>query len=179
MVIWLKRLAAFFIDLFLVGIIAIIIGWLGWAFNLWGRPLTGTEATWGDQVFWLTLTTGYTTLLLSRIGARNGQSWGKQLLKLRVISQSQALVSPFQVVIRDPLAKTLPLSILALYPNGWLGIIVAADYSVALLRKDHRSLHDILASTAVIDTRNVLEPSNAQRAGRGNQAKSSRSKTKP
>lgn len=155
MKIWFKRLAAFFVDLFVVGVIAIVIGWLGWAFNLWPRTLTGTEPTWGDQTLWLVLTTIYTTLLMSRLGIRNGQSWGKQLLRLRVISNSDAPVSPFQIMLRDPLMKTLPLSILAIYPNGWLALGVAADYCTALVRKDHRSLHDLLARTAVINTRDT------------------------
>jgi uncharacterized RDD family membrane protein YckC len=83
----------------------------------------------------------YMTLMPARKGVRNGQTWGKQLLGVRVIRDTGAPLSPGTAFLRE----LLGVQILGMVP-----FYAIADAIAAFCNPRRQSLHDMIASTAVI-----------------------------
>lgn len=83
----------------------------------------------------------YMTLMPARKGIRNGQTWGKQLLDVRVIRVTGAPLSPGHAFLRE----LLGVQILAIVP-----FYAIADAITAFANPRRQSLHDMIASTVVI-----------------------------
>lgn len=118
----LRRLIALIIDSVLVGIVGNIIGWIA------GEPTLGTIVT-------IAIGIAYQVAFLSFIG--NGQTPGKMLLGLRVVSSGGGGVSPLSAGLRY---------------IGYLisGFVCALGYLWAIWDADSKGWHDYIAGTRVV-----------------------------
>jgi uncharacterized RDD family membrane protein YckC len=89
----------------------------------------------------------YAPLLMMRDGARNGQTWGKQLLNIRVVRDSGEPFSFGSAALREVVLKFLAVniasSIIPFIP--WF-----LDFFWPLWDDQNRALHDMAASTHVL-----------------------------
>lgn len=83
----------------------------------------------------------YATPLMSRSGAHNGQTLGKQALGIRVVRQDAAAVSPGTALLRDFVGKGL---------LGLIPFFSIVDYLFPLSDARRQAIHDKLASTFVV-----------------------------
>jgi uncharacterized RDD family membrane protein YckC len=153
---WGIRFGAWIID----GLVLLIPGGLlfflivGGALGISGGD---DDAEWGAAIalgiLWLFLfaliSLLYAPLLMIREGQRNGQTWGKQLLGIRVVRDSGELFGFGAAALREIVLKQLAVGIAsAIIPFiPWL-----LDYLWPLWDDENRALHDIGASTHVITT---------------------------
>jgi uncharacterized RDD family membrane protein YckC len=90
----------------------------------------------------------YAPLLMARDGARNGQTWGKQAVGIRVIRNTGEPISFGFAALREIAVKGLAVgiasSILPLIP--WL-----LDVCWPLWDDENRALHDMAVSTHVVE----------------------------
>jgi len=91
----------------------------------------------------LLLGLGYPALLLSRGGERNGQTWGKQALGIRVVRNDGRPLTVGVAVLREGVGKQL-LTIVTFYAYALV------DYLWPLGDRENQALHDKLASTHVV-----------------------------
>jgi uncharacterized RDD family membrane protein YckC len=89
----------------------------------------------------------YAPLLMAREGARNGQTWGKQVLGIRVIRDGGEPMTFGSAALREIAVKGLAVgiasSIIPLIP--WF-----LDYFWPLWDDQNRALHDMVVSTHVV-----------------------------
>jgi uncharacterized RDD family membrane protein YckC len=89
----------------------------------------------------------YAPLLMSRGGERNGQTWGKQLLNIRVVRDSGQSMTFGWAALREIAVKGLALaiagSIIPLIPY-------LLDYLWPLWDDENQALHDKIVSTHVV-----------------------------
>jgi uncharacterized RDD family membrane protein YckC/type II secretory pathway pseudopilin PulG len=90
----------------------------------------------------LILGVSYYILLMTRKGARNGQTVGKRALDIRVIRDDGQPVTTGTV-----LQRLLVISVLSLITVGILGVL---DYLWPLGDRSNRALHDMIAKTHVV-----------------------------
>ena len=102
-----------------------------------------------------------------------GETPGKRLMKLRLVSNSDKNLNIFQYLLRVMILNGIIFSlliILAVYlTNGitfnyityFLSLaestILLINVMMVTLRNDHRGLHDIISGTKVIDTKELIE----------------------
>ena len=91
----------------------------------------------------------YAPTLMAREGQNNGQTWGKQMLGIRVVRDNGLAMSFGWAALREIAVKGLLVSIVSsiipLIP--WL-----LDYLWPLWDDENRALHDMVASTHVVRT---------------------------
>jgi uncharacterized RDD family membrane protein YckC len=89
----------------------------------------------------------YAPLLMARDGARNGQTWGKQLLNIRVVRDNGQPMSFGWAALREIAVKGLALgiagSVIPLIPYF-------LNYFWPLWDDQNRALHDMVVSTHVV-----------------------------
>lgn len=83
----------------------------------------------------------YMTLMPARKGARNGQTWGKQLLGVRAVSATGAPLSIGTACLRE----LIGVELLGLVP-----FYAIADAIAAFCNPRRQALHDMMASTVVV-----------------------------
>jgi uncharacterized RDD family membrane protein YckC len=90
----------------------------------------------------------YAPLLMAREGPHNGQTWGKQMLGIRVIRDGGESMSFGYAALREIVVKGLAVSIAsAIIPFiPWF-----LNYFWPLWDDQNRALHDMVVSTHVID----------------------------
>jgi|SRR5688500_2823705 len=90
----------------------------------------------------------YAPVLMSRDGARNGQTWGKQILGIRVVRDSGEPMSFWYAALREigvkGFAVSIASSIIPFIP--WF-----LNYFWPLWDDQNRALHDMVVSTHVIE----------------------------
>jgi len=104
--------------------------------------------TWIESLLWL----GYVFIVMCRMGTHNGQTFGKQATKVRVIRDDGNAVDVKTVLVREGLGKVLPGALGAL-SHALLIIVliyVVLDYLWPLWERENRALHDLLARTHVV-----------------------------
>lgn len=93
--------------------------------------------------------------LMIRSGARNGQTLGKQIIGIRVVSEDGSPVSWKHVLLREVVARTVVLTIgmtlvnLIAAPLGFF--VFVAWYLMPLWDQKYRCPHDAIASTRVVE----------------------------
>ena len=97
----------------------------------------------------------YAVLLLSRRGEHNGQTLGKQMLGLRVIRNDGEPVDIRTALLREGLVKTLPgvvgvISALVAVASTFFSLL---DYLWPLRDRENRAIHDHVAETHVVQTK--------------------------
>ena len=152
---WWSRVGAQLFDLLVVGIPAVVL-----AVVLFGG--VGAAFTAGDGFGIATLIIGlltyfslllaavilYAPLLMRRPGARNGQSWGKQIVGIRVVRTNGVPMDFAMSAIREGLVKVLGLalvsSIIPLIPYLLDGLWPLWD-------DENRAIHDFIVDTRVVE----------------------------
>jgi uncharacterized RDD family membrane protein YckC len=90
----------------------------------------------------------YAPLLMRRQGANNGQTWGKQLVGIRVVRTNAVPMDFTHSAIREALVKGLGLgvasSIVPLLPY-------LLDVLWPLWDDQHRAIHDMVVGTLVVE----------------------------
>jgi uncharacterized RDD family membrane protein YckC len=89
----------------------------------------------------------YAPLLMSRDGARNGQTWGKQIVGITVVRDNGTPVSMGFAFLRELVVK----QILFVWGGSFLFYIpTLLDYLWPLWDDQNRCLHDMIVSTHVV-----------------------------
>ncbi len=91
----------------------------------------------------------YAPLLMRRPGERNGQTWGKQLMGIRVARPDGAPLGYGTAVLREWVAKTVVFWGAGFAIAG--GLATLLDYLWPLWDDRNEALHDKIATTVVID----------------------------
>ena len=143
---WGSRVGAYVIDFFIllipVGVLtAIVIGIAAGSDT--GAILTGVLGF----IAYLVVAFLYAPLLMAREGERNGQTWGKQAVGIRVVRDSGERMSFGWGALREIVVKGLAVgiasSIIPFIP--WL-----LDILWPLWDDQNRALHDMVVSTHVV-----------------------------
>jgi uncharacterized RDD family membrane protein YckC len=90
----------------------------------------------------------YAPLLMRRPAARNGQTWGKQLVGIRVVRTNGVPMDFTHSAIREALVKGLGLG-LASSMIPFLPYLLDALWP--LWDDEHRAIHDMVVGTRVVD----------------------------
>lgn len=142
---WGQRVGATLLDTLVVVLAA---GFLGFALALAIADETDEDAVTGIAAATGFLVTGaYLCLLTARGGSRNGQTWGKQAVGIRVVRMDGAPVGIGFAFVREVLVKTL----LFAYVAGFLLYIpTIVNYLWPLWDPESRALHDKIARSRVV-----------------------------
>jgi uncharacterized RDD family membrane protein YckC len=152
---WGSRVAAWFIDGLIIGIPAAIIFF---ALVAGAIGLTGDDS---DVGFWVLVGSGLLSVLIfvviaiiyapttmARGGPHNGQTWGKQLIGIRVVRDGGERVDFWWAVLREVVVKGLVVgiasSIIPFVP--WF-----LDNFWPLWDDENRALHDMVVSSHVVE----------------------------
>jgi uncharacterized RDD family membrane protein YckC len=93
----------------------------------------------------------YYGLTMRRSGAKNGQSWGKQLMNIRVIHQDNTQVDFVSACYRQVLIIYLLVN--SLFSFITLFIFPVINYLYPVWDKNNQALHDKMARTQVVDSK--------------------------
>jgi uncharacterized RDD family membrane protein YckC len=149
---WGSRLGAYIVDFLIIGIPALILS------IIFIAGLAGGDDD--DASFWVWLVTAilgtlvfavlaliYAPTTMARSGAHNGQTWGKQMLGIRVIRDGGEPMSFWWAALREVVVKGLAVniasSIIPFIP--WF-----LNYFWPLWDDENRALHDMVVSTHVV-----------------------------
>ena len=152
---WWSRVGAALFDLMVISVpafvlAAVVFGGVGAAFSAdgdfgWVTLIVGLIAYVTVLVAALIL---YAPLLMRRPGERNGQTWGKQLLGIRVVRTNGVPMDFTHSAIREALVKGLGLgfasSIIPFIPY-------LLDALWPLWDDEHRAVHDMVVGTRVVE----------------------------
>jgi uncharacterized RDD family membrane protein YckC len=149
---WWQRVAAYLIDALVVGIpaTAIFAGLI--ALGIGAGDSTGGIVAVVVTILVVTLAVVvvaflYAPLLMRRPGERNGQTWGKQALGIRVIRTNGLPFDLGSGVFREVVLKGLGVGIASSF---FMGVPAALNYLWPLWDDDNRAVHDIIAQTRVV-----------------------------
>jgi uncharacterized RDD family membrane protein YckC len=151
---WGSRLGAYIIDglVILIPAVILFIVLVAGAVGLSGSDDdVATGAAIGAVLLWILLVGVvyllYAPLLMARKGARNGQTWGKQLLDIRVVRDNGQPMTFGSAALREVVFKFLAVSIassiIPLIP--WF-----LNFFWPLWDDQNRALHDMASSTHVV-----------------------------
>ncbi|MES2917105.1 MAG: RDD family protein [Pseudomonadota bacterium] len=116
-----------------------------WVLGFWDLARSGGTLSFGMTVASVALGFGAYVLVNGVLLARYGQTVGKRLLKIRIVSlQGEQL--PLGKIL---LARQLPVQVMSVLP-GVGGLLAILDV-LFIFRKDQRCLHDLIAKTRVIN----------------------------
>lgn len=142
-----SRAVAFIIDSFVVGIImtllVFVFGLSAFATNSTGLLLLNlmilTAVAIAAQFIYFFLT-------MSRQGNHNGQTWGKQLLNIRVVNKDMSTFTAADVFKREVIAK----GVIGILSSLLFGFIAILNYLFPLFDKRSQALHDKFFDTFVV-----------------------------
>ncbi len=142
---WWTRAAAWLLDGLVVGAVFFAIGLVVGAVLLatGHKHIDRTTANTLSLVLGIPLGLCYAPLLLCRAGARNGQTLGKQAMRLRVVHDSGEPIDLRIGLRREVIGRQIPIIL------TW-GIYGLFDYLWPLGQPQNRCLHDKLAKTRVV-----------------------------
>jgi uncharacterized RDD family membrane protein YckC len=148
------RVGAFFVDLvilFGIGFAAGVIVGIVFAAG-GGSPADNRDALRVVSfVVGIGISIGYPAVLLSRKGAHNGQTWGKQATGIRVVRDDGQPMSVGRALLRQAVGQQL-LALATLY------LYLIVDYLWPMGDRENQALHDKIASTHVVVTRPAAAP---------------------
>ena len=90
----------------------------------------------------------YGGLLMKRAGQQNGQTWGKQFLNIRVVRSDGQPFTFGSAVLREAVIKGLLFGVVG---GFFFGIPTLLNFLWPLWDDENRALHDMLASTRVVN----------------------------
>ncbi|WP_028067797.1 RDD family protein [Solirubrobacter soli] len=143
---WWPRVGATLLDSVIVTCMAIAVG-------LVVDAVGGSDDAAGASVWlgWLVLWAAYAGLLMSRKGAHNGQTLGKQAANIRVVRDDGRPVRFGLAVLRDVGLKYFVANLLI--GIGWI-----IDSLWPLGERENRTLHDLIVHTHVVQTKPRAAP---------------------
>ena len=152
---WWPRVGAWLIDVLIVSVPASLIVFIG---------LAGALSTGGNDfavgafvvsgllagLAFLVVGVAYFGLTMQREGERNGQTWGKQAVGIRVVRTSGEPMDFGWGTLRDPVVQfggfyLLASAVTLLFPIAWI-----VDVLWPLWDDENRALHDMICGTRVI-----------------------------
>jgi uncharacterized RDD family membrane protein YckC len=143
---WGTRLAAYLIDGLILAVPVVILAVIVIAIAAGSDTGAIVTGIFGFLAYLVVLFL-YAPLLMARDGARNGQTWGKQMLDIRVIRDGGEPMSFGWAALREIAVKgllvTLASSIIPFIP--WF-----LNYFWPLWDDQNRALHDMVVSTHVV-----------------------------
>jgi uncharacterized RDD family membrane protein YckC len=137
----LRRAAAFFIDLVLINLVAFVLGIMAFAgmavaLRQMGRPLPSNNLVFSLVEYGAT---GWPLLIIGYFGyvtARSGQTVGKRMMKIMVVTTRGGAIGPLQAWWRAAaVCASLP---------------AFAVFALAAFTPKNRALHDYLTGTLVV-----------------------------
>jgi uncharacterized RDD family membrane protein YckC len=140
---WWSRVGATILDGLVVAVIAIVlgVGIAGVALDADDEALEALAAVAGLIVAAL-----YYGLLMRRGGERNGQTWGKQAVGIRVVRTDGKQMTFGYALLRELLVKTVLFGYVAVFT---LYLATLLNYLWPLWDPRNRALHDRVARTLV------------------------------
>ena len=96
---------------------------------------------------YLVVALAYAPVLMAREGVNNGQTWGKQMLGIRVVRDSGETMSFGWAALREIVVKNL---LFAWVGSAFAGIPWLLDNLWPLWDDQNRALHDMICSTHVV-----------------------------
>lgn len=160
---WSARAGAALVDAaVVVGFVLALAGVLFGVMLLTGDSArqAGETVRWNALILSLPIALLYAPLLMARDGARNGQTWGKQLAGIRVIRNRVTPMDVWWGLLRDGLGKHVLSAVTLLLNLLW-----------PLWDRERQALHDKLADTWVVRASQPApaeaEESRVHRAERG------------
>ena len=143
---WGRRVAATLLDwlILLIPVAALIAVVVLVAFSSdAGAVATGIAS----GLVYLVVLIFYAPVLMARQGEHNGQTWGKQIVGIRVVRDNGEQVDFGFAFLRDVVVKGLLFG----FVGGWFfSIPTLVDYLWPLWDGENRCLHDIVVSTHVV-----------------------------
>lgn len=137
------RLGASFIDGLIVMTVFFAVLYLTNMVNL----LTDTEPTLMQALFGFVAGSGTFFLLNGYLLAKYGQTIGKRILSIQIVSVEDGEILPIWKLV---LLRYLPLTVVSQIPL--LGAIVSLADPLFIFRDDRRCLHDLIAGSRVVRT---------------------------
>lgn len=145
---WGSRVAAYLIDVLILLVPIVVLTVIVVAIATGSDTGAVVTGILGFLTF-LVVALAYAPTLMARQGRNNGQTWGKQMIGIRVVRDNGQAMSFGWAALREivvkGLAVTLASSIIPIIP--WL-----LDYLWPLWDDENRALHDIICSTHVLRT---------------------------
>jgi uncharacterized RDD family membrane protein YckC len=99
---------------------------------------------------WIIIAFLYAPLLMKRPGDRNGQTWGKQMLGIRVVRTDGKPVDFWAAVLREVALKGFAVGVAS---SMFMGIPWLLNFLWPLWDDQNRAVHDMAASTWVVQAR--------------------------
>jgi uncharacterized RDD family membrane protein YckC len=150
---WGSRLAATLIDwlVLLIPTVVLFFVVVAGAWGITGDGDASTGAVIGASILYVLLVSAvillYAPVLMARQGARNGQTWGKQIIGVRVVRDNAQPMSFGWAALREVGVKGLAVgiasSIIPIIP--WF-----LNYFWPLWDDQNRALHDMAVQTHVV-----------------------------
>lgn len=142
------RLGAAIIDVLILTVILLPVMWVGGYFAAAmeaGR--SGTALSFGTTLLWSLI--GFVVFVVVQGFPLNqsGQTWGKRLLKIRIVDLN-GNKPPFLQLIA---LRYLPIQLISQVPV--VGFLIALANPLFIFRADKRCIHDLIAGTRVINAR--------------------------
>ena len=139
---WGERVGATILDtIFVVLLIAAAVA-IGAALGTLTHELAGIPFYTAAALVWLF----YGPYLMRREGERNGQTWGKQAVGIRVVKEDRQRMTFGWSFLREFVIKTLLF--------GWVGGSILLGWLLDVLwplwDDENRALHDMIVSTRVV-----------------------------
>ena len=152
---WWSRVGAALFDLLVISIPAVVLalvlfGSAGAAFS--ADDDFGVATLVAGLIVYLALLVAalilYAPLLMRRQGANNGQTWGKQLVGIRVVRTNGVPMDFGHSAIREALVKGLGLG----FASSMIPLIpYFLDALWPLWDDEHRAIHDMVVGTRVVE----------------------------
>jgi uncharacterized RDD family membrane protein YckC len=143
---WGSRVGAYLLDalILLIPVTAVIVLVVVVALNSTGG---GIVLGIVSGLLYLVVLVFYAPVLMAREGEHNGQTWGKQIVGIRVVRDNGVPVDFGFAFVRDVLVKGLLFG----FVGSWFfSIPTLIDYLWPLWDGENRCLHDMVVSTHVV-----------------------------
>jgi uncharacterized RDD family membrane protein YckC len=146
---WGSRVGAQLLDALIVAIPSAILVALVIGVFAAGSEVGGVVAAIIAFLAYLLVVIFYAPVLMARAGEHNGQSWGKQIVGIRVVRDQGEPVEFGFAFLREFVVKNLLFGTIG---GFFLGIPTLLDYLWPLWDDQNRCLHDMVVSTHVLRT---------------------------
>lgn len=126
-------------------ILLVLVMPLTWMLGFWELAHSGGTPSFGMTLGSLALGFGAYVLVNGHLLARHGQTVGKRLLNIRIVSM-QGETLPLGKLL---LARQLPVQVVSVVPG--IGGLLAIIDVLFIFRQDRRCIHDQIAGTKVVN----------------------------
>jgi uncharacterized RDD family membrane protein YckC len=146
---WGSRVGAQLLDALILLIPSAILVGLVIGVFVAGSDVGGVVAAIIGFLAYLLVALFYAPVLMARPGERNGQTWGKQIVGIRVVRDDGQSIDLGFGFLREFVVKNLLFGVVG---GFFAGIPTLLDYLWPLWDDQNRCLHDMVVSTHVLRT---------------------------